>query len=256
MNTIKLSVIGILSLGLAFTSCSKDDDDGGSSSSSCNAPQNSIVDATSATSLSLSWEANGGSAWNVEYGESGFTQGNGMTTTTSTNAVTLTDLVGNTAYDVYIQNDCGDATSSWVGPVTISTNNPIVGTWRTYDPSDLLAGLGVDEIVAEFNSNNTYVVTSYSSGAQTVYEGTYTTSSSANASGIYSITLSQSSPSTLTSEGIYQVYVASPDSMWYEVAQTDPAITGVTAPTAGDGFGSTSGGAYGTMNVQKYLREE
>jgi hypothetical protein len=40
--------------------------------------------------------------------------------------------------------------------------------------------------------------------------------------------------------------------MFYEVAQVDPAIAGVTPPTAQQGFGSTSGGAFGQANVQKY----
>jgi hypothetical protein len=42
--------------------------------------------------------------------------------------------------------------------------------------------------------------------------------------------------------------------MNYEVAQTEPQIAGVTPPTAQGGFGSTSGGAYGTTNVQKYIK--
>ena len=42
--------------------------------------------------------------------------------------------------------------------------------------------------------------------------------------------------------------------MNYEVAQTEPQITGVTPPIATSGFGSTSGGAYGTSNVQKYIK--
>jgi hypothetical protein len=250
---MKFSIIGLLSLGLLFVGCSDDDDDG--NTTSCAAPSDVIVDGATANSISISWEAGSASAWNIEYGEAGFTQGSGSTMASTSNTATIEGLTGNTSYDIYVQTNCGSTQSSWQGPLTESTDNPIVGTWRTYDPSPLLAGLGVDEIVAEFNSNNTYTVTSYSSGAQTVYEGIYSTSSSANAAGIYSITLDQSSPATLTSEGIFQVYVASTDSMWYEVAQTNPAITGVTAPDASVGFGSTSGGAFGNTNIQKYLRE-
>jgi len=249
---LKFSVIGLLSLGLLFASCDKDDDD---DNTTCSAPSDAIVDVTTASSITVSWTANGVSSWNVEYGESGFTQGSGTTMQVSSSTATMDNLTGNTSYDIYLQARCSGSTSSWVGPLTVSTDNPIVGTWRTYDPSAVLTGLGIDEIVAEFNSNNTYTVTSFSSGAQTVFEGTYTTSSTANAEDIYTITLSQSVPSTLTTEGIYKVYVASPDSMWYEVAQTNPAITGVTAPNATDGFGSTSGGAFGNTNIQKYLRE-
>ena len=41
--------------------------------------------------------------------------------------------------------------------------------------------------------------------------------------------------------------------MQYEVAQTTPSI-GATAPTADAGFGSTSGGALGTTNIQNFIK--
>ncbi|MCI0495285.1 hypothetical protein L0Z72_09795, partial [candidate division KSB1 bacterium] len=44
-----------------------------------------------------------------------------------------------------------------------------------------------------------------------------------------------------------------PDSMLYEVAQTNPDISAIP-PTPQGGFGSTNGGALGMMNVQKYIR--
>ena len=73
---------------------------------------------------------------------------------------------------------------------------------------------------------------------------------------IWDITLNQTAqagqPNELTSQGIFKVFAAVNDSMWYEVAQTDPAIAGVTPPTADQGFGSTSGGVLGTANIQKY----
>ena len=133
--------------------------------------------------------------------------------------------------------------------------NPIVGDWTAYDVSGILSGAGVDSITAAFNANNTYLVVSTSSGSNTTYEGTYTVSADPDTAGIYTILLNQSLPSTATSEGIFKVYAASPDSMWYEVAQTNPTITGVTAPTQAGGFGSTSAGAYGTANIQKYTRD-
>ena len=68
--------------------------------------------------------------------------------------------------------------------------------------------------------------------------------------GIWNITVNQSSPSVLTSVGIFKV---DGDNMQYEVAQTEPNI-GAIPPTAAGGFGSTNGGALGTQNVQKYVR--
>ncbi len=133
--------------------------------------------------------------------------------------------------------------------------NVVVGNWSAYDVSGILAGAGVTGVNAEFNADNTYIVESIADGATTTLEGTYVVSEEPNSEGIYTITLNQSSPSSLTAEGIYAVYEASPDSMWYEVAQTTPTITGVTAPTQDGGFGSTSGGAFGTLNIQKYTRQ-
>lgn len=134
-------------------------------------------------------------------------------------------------------------------------NQVIVGSWTAYDVSPLLSGLGITGITAQFENNNTYTVVSSAGEASTTFTGTYTVSEEATADGIFSITLNQSEPNSLTSEGIFKVYAAEPDSMWYEVAQTVPSITGVTPPTAEAGFGSTSDGAFGETNIQKYTRD-
>lgn len=65
----------------------------------------------------------------------------------------------------------------------------------------------------------------------------------------------QATPAVLTATGIFQINMSdSPYTMEYEVVQTTPDI-GVAPPTAEEGFGSTGGGAFGTMNVQKYVRK-
>ncbi|MGE0077595.1 MAG: hypothetical protein AB7S48_07035 [Bacteroidales bacterium] len=132
----------------------------------------------------------------------------------------------------------------------------IVGEW--YSSGDNVAVLlsyyfAVDSIYAKFDSNNTYLVESYSSGAKTTYTGTYTQEKSSVGT-IWNIVLNQSSPTAVTSEGIFEISTTtSPYTMQYEVAQTTPSI-GATAPTADAGFGSTSGGALGTTNVQKFVK--
>lgn len=132
----------------------------------------------------------------------------------------------------------------------------IVGEW--YSSGDnvatLLGYLGIDSIYAKFNSDNTYLVESFASGAKTTLTGTYTQAKS-GVGNIWTITLNQGSPTALTSEGIFEIDATkSPYTMNYEVAQTEPQITGVTPPTAAGGFGSTSSGAYGTSNLQKYIK--
>lgn len=132
----------------------------------------------------------------------------------------------------------------------------VVGEW--YSSGDNVAVLlstyfAVDSIYAKFDSNNTYLVESYSNGAKTTYTGTYTQEKSGVGT-IWNIVLNQSSPTAVTSEGIFDISTAvNPYTMQYEVAQTTPSI-GATAPTAEAGFGSTSGGALGTMNIQSFIK--
>lgn len=127
------------------------------------------------------------------------------------------------------------------------------GTWLSTgtDIAPLLSQF-VSNLVAEFRTDGTYtVVQTDLMGAEINLEGTYSQTESSVA-GIWDIVLNQSAPTQLTATGIFQI---TDDSMQYEVAQTDPAITGVSAPTAAGGFGSTSGGAFGVTNIQKYIRQ-
>jgi hypothetical protein len=72
---------------------------------------------------------------------------------------------------------------------------------------------------------------------------------------IFEITAEQTSPAALTSTGIFEIYSdSSPFTMKYEIVQTSPDI-GATPPTPAAGFGSTNGGALGTINVQTYIRQ-
>lgn len=135
----------------------------------------------------------------------------------------------------------------------------IIGKWEAYDISLVLLGLGYDDsLKAEFNEDLSYEVKSYIQGIEYVLVGTYLQEKSGEGD-IWNITLNQTTmngaPVELTSQGIFEIYAASPDSMWYEVAQTNPEIAGVTAPTAAAGFGSTSNGAFGTTNIQKYIKK-
>lgn len=128
----------------------------------------------------------------------------------------------------------------------------IQGKWwsKGADVAPLLVTLfAIDSIYAEFRTDLTYTVTSYSAGAPSTLTGVYTQSESGVGT-IWNITVNQNSPSALTSTGIFQV---TGDNMTYEVVQTTPDI-GATPPTAAAGFGSTSGGAFGVLNVQKYVR--
>lgn len=132
----------------------------------------------------------------------------------------------------------------------------VIGKWYSSgaDVAVLLRAAGIDSIYAEFRANDTYVVRSYTTDlSTTILEGTYVQALSGTGN-IWNITVNQSTPNSLTSVGIFEVFAGSPYNMKYEVAQTDPNIPGVTPPTATGGFGSTSAGAYQDWNVQTYRR--
>ncbi len=130
----------------------------------------------------------------------------------------------------------------------------IQGKWQSSGTNVaplLVALFKVDSIYAEFNTNMTYTVKQWdTSGTQlATLTGVYTQTKSSTGN-IWTITVNQTSPSALTSEGMFEV---TNGTMKYEVVQTTPAI-GATPPTPAAGFGSTNGGAFGLMNVQNYVR--
>jgi hypothetical protein len=85
------------------------------------------------TTADLGWtEAGTATTWEVEWGETGFTQGEGTTITGITsNPYTLNPpLTAGTTYDWYVRSDYGDGNySDWAGPATFST---LVGPVTSY----------------------------------------------------------------------------------------------------------------------------
>ncbi len=129
------------------------------------------------------------------------------------------------------------------------------GEWQSSgsDVAPLLVTLfNTDSIYVNFGTDMTYTVEQYdSSGAMLTLSGVYTQTKSGT-DNIYDVLLEQTSPGVLTSEGIFEI---TGTTMKYEVVQTLPDI-GATPPSATGGFGSTNGGALGTLNVQTYQRIE
>lgn len=131
----------------------------------------------------------------------------------------------------------------------------IIGRWYSSraNVAPILVNLGIDSIYAEFRANNTYTVESFAGGAKTTLTGTFTQTKT-NTNEIWDIVVNQAQPSSLKSQGIFKIFAGNPVTMKYEIAQTEPAIPGVTPPTAAGGFGSTSGGAFGNLNIQTYIK--
>lgn len=131
----------------------------------------------------------------------------------------------------------------------------IIGKWYSSgtNVAPILISLGIDSVYADFKVDGSYLVESFAQGAKTTLTGNYQQTKSGSGN-IWNVTVNQSTPTSLTSQGIFEVLAGNPVTMMYEIAQTEPQIPGVTAPTAEAGFGSTSGGAFGNLNIQNYIR--
>lgn len=132
----------------------------------------------------------------------------------------------------------------------------LVGNWKSSGANVavlLSSYFKVDSILARFDANNTYYVESYALGTKTIYSGTYVQTKPATGS-IWTIILNQSTPTAVTSEGIFEITKAETGyTMKYELVQTTPSIN-ATPPTIAAGFGSTNGGKLGTMNIQTFVQ--
>ena len=110
---------------------------------SCPAPDTLMASGFTPNSANLDWsEMGSATAWEIEWGTSGFTQGAGTVTAAPTNPFTLTGLAINTSYDYYVRSVCGAGDSSvWVGPYAFATTPDTITTFPF--TNDLESGLGM-----------------------------------------------------------------------------------------------------------------
>lgn len=88
----------------------------------CPKPSALSSTANSNNSVTITWTTGGATDWQIEYGPTGFTPGNGTLIGTSTNPTTINNLNPSTAYDFYVRDSCGvNDVSFWTGPLTAST---------------------------------------------------------------------------------------------------------------------------------------
>ena len=92
-------------------------------STQCVVPTDVSATNITATTVDLSWSENGtATQWEVEYGVSGFTQGDGTTITATSNPINFTGLIETTDYEFYVRAICGsDDESEWSEAVTVTT---------------------------------------------------------------------------------------------------------------------------------------
>jgi hypothetical protein len=91
----------------------------------CPFPSGLASSNITANSALISWMSTNAVSAEVEYGPTGFSQGNGTIVTSSVDSVTLSGLSANTAYDYYVRTICGpNDTSSWAGASSFRTLCP------------------------------------------------------------------------------------------------------------------------------------
>ena len=75
---------------------------------SCPKPKNVTSTNPTLTSIDLSWtEMGSATAWDIEYGPTGFTPGTGTMESVTTNPYTINSLENSTVYDFYVRANCG-----------------------------------------------------------------------------------------------------------------------------------------------------
>ena len=80
--------------------------------------------ATTATTATITWTANGSSSYEVAYGITGTSRENCRRLTANTNSITINGLDEATTYDVYVRSVCtAGVTSDWSDVVTFETQD-------------------------------------------------------------------------------------------------------------------------------------
>jgi PKD repeat protein len=98
----------------------------------CPDPSALSATPTSTTEIELAWTTGGATAWQVEYGQSGFVQGNGTIVNALTNPYTVAGLTSGVSYDFYVRDSCSATEfSDWIGPVTATTLSCVGGCTYT-----------------------------------------------------------------------------------------------------------------------------
>ncbi len=90
---------------------------------SCSSPSSLLATHITQTGARLSWVSGGASNWNIEYGFSGFTLGNGTRISTTTPSYTVSGLIlSGQSYQFYVRDSCdGGNVSTWSGPQNFRT---------------------------------------------------------------------------------------------------------------------------------------
>lgn len=89
----------------------------------CMYPLNFHKESATNQSVTLSWTEFGEAvSWNIKYDTTGFDPDlSGQLVASSSTTFTVNDLTNLTSYDFYVQSNCGETQSDWIGPLTVIT---------------------------------------------------------------------------------------------------------------------------------------
>jgi hypothetical protein len=121
MNRKRIFSIVILSF-LILLSCSDESGINNTENNefTCEKPTDfELLEYSLLSKVELGWvKGDNETAWQIEYGHTGFTLGSGSFVESTTEIITISSLDFNVAYDFYIRSFCGTNNySDWVGPV-------------------------------------------------------------------------------------------------------------------------------------------
>ncbi|WP_299125251.1 fibronectin type III domain-containing protein [uncultured Winogradskyella sp.] len=146
---------------LAFILLACDKDDG--ITPVCNTVTNVSSISVTSNSAIITWnEFDASATYNLEFGVSGFTLGNGTTVSESGSSAQLNGLQPNTVYDVYIQTECSSNNlSAYTDVHSFTTSSPPVIPEFRNNLSELnlfssnLNELNITSLAFEYNLNTT-----------------------------------------------------------------------------------------------------
>ena len=138
----------------------------------CFPVSNLAVSGVTSSSVSLTWQENGSATnWNVAYGSAGTTPDSENVTIESVTDTTFTfeNLTPAQTYDFYVQTDCGNDVSEWVGPISATPGSFTFGV--TGSSSITACGLVIYDDGGpngNYSANCDYTLTVYPSEADSV----------------------------------------------------------------------------------------
>jgi hypothetical protein len=106
---------------LAVISCKKDDDN----NNNCVEPLSISVDLVNSESARILWDPGNETAFEIEYGLTGFSPGTGTVAQTSQTSFVIDGLNPVTTYDAYVRSNCGsDGFSNYIS-ISFTTLMPV-----------------------------------------------------------------------------------------------------------------------------------